>query len=335
LNQLPFQTFGALRIALFLALAATLTSIAACRRHQDLEIKDGLVQIRLQADWYPQPEQGGYFNAVVKGYYKQEGLEVTILPLSGYTSGMQVLASGSADFGLTASDQTLEAVARDLPIIAVDATMQHDPQAIMVHQASPVHTLADLEGRTVAAQPGATWFKFLVSQYHMKDVRETPATHSIANFLADPNYIQQIFITSEPYFVTKAGGDFRTILISSAGYDPYRVLVARRDLVEQHPDVVAKFVRASIKGWQDYLRDPGPANALILKLNPAQNPDQMAYTLKALKEGNFITGPDTSGAQIGIMTPERWAATNAQLTALGVIRKPIDPTRAYTLKFLP
>jgi hypothetical protein len=54
-----------------------------------------------------------------------------------------------------------------------------------------------------------------------------------------------------------------------------------------------------------------------------------------MKDGGFVTGPDTSGAAIGKMTPDRWAATNQQLTALGIIRKPIDPTTAYTLKFLP
>ena len=105
--------------------------------------------------------------------------------------------------------------------------------------------------------------------------------------------------------------------------------------MEQHPEVTTKFVRATIRGWQEYLRDPGPANALILKLNPAQNPAQMAYTLQALKDGAFITGPDASGAQIGKMLPARWAETNQQLTTLGVIRKPIDPATAYTLKFLP
>ena len=169
----------------------------------------------------------------------------------------------------------------------------------------------------------------------MTYLRETPATHSIANFLADPGYVQQIFITSEPYFVAKAGGSFRTMLISSAGYDPYRVFFVRKDFMEQNPDATAKFVRATIKGWQEYLRDPGPANAMILKLNPAQNADQMKYTLEALKDGNFITGPDKTGAEIGKMTAARWAATNEQLTQLGVIRNRIDPATAYTLKYLP
>jgi NitT/TauT family transport system substrate-binding protein len=309
--------------------------LAGCHGNQTPAGKNGLIPIRLQADWYPQPEQGGYFTAVANGYYQAEGLDVTILPLGQYTSGLQVVSSGGAEFGLGSSDQLLEAVSNGLPLIAVGATMQHDPQAVMVHKDSPVHSFADLEGRTVAAQPGATWFRYIVGKYHLKDVRETPATHSIANFLADPDYIQQIFVTSEPYFVTKAGGSFRTLLISSAGYDPYRVLFTRRDLIEQRPEVAAKFVRATIQGWKEYLRDPSLANALILKLNPAQNPEQMQYTLQALKDGGFITGPDVSGGDIGKMNAARWAANNEQLTSLGVIRKPIDPTTAYTLKFLP
>ncbi len=318
-----------------LACAAALVFVAGCHGNSAATANNGLIPVRLQADWYPQPEQGGYYTALVKGYYKAQGLDVTILPLGMYTSGLQMVSSGGAEFGLGSSDQILEAVSNGLPLMAVAATMQHDPQAIMVHKDSPIHDFPDLEGHTVAAQTGATWFKFIVSKYHLKNVRETPSTHSIANFLADPNYIQQIFVTSEPFFVRNAGVEFRTMLISGAGYDPYRVLFVSKDYMERHPDVPAKFVLATIQGWQEYLRDPGPANALILKLNPAQNPAQMAYTLQALKDGNFVTGPDTSGAQIGKMTPERWKATNDQLTALGVIRKPIDPTTAYTLKFLP
>ncbi len=321
------RTFGA-TLGLLLSLHFT-----ACRKASDTQ--SGLLPVRIQADWYPQPEQGGYYTALVKGYYKAEGLDVAILPLGQYTSGLQVVASGGADFGLGASDQILEAVSNGLPVIAIGATMQHDPQALMLHTASPVHDFAALEGHSVAAQPGSTWFKFLVHKYNLKNVRETPATHSIANFLADPDYIQQIFVTSEPYFVQQAHVGFRTMLISSAGYDPYRVFFANKNFLQQHPDAGQKFARATVRGWQEYLRDPAPANALILKLNPAQNPGQMQYSVQALKDGNFITGPDTSGTSIGKMTAERWAATNSQLTTLGIIRKPIDPTTAYSLNYLP
>jgi NitT/TauT family transport system substrate-binding protein len=309
--------------------------LAGCQSSAPPAGKDGRIPIRLQADWYPQPEHGGFYTALAKGYYEAQGLDITILPVGQYTSSFQVVASGRAEFGLGSSDQVLEAVSNGLPVVAVGAVMQHDPQAVMVHENSPVKTFADLEGRTVAAQPGATWFKFLVSKYGLKNVRETPATHSIANFLADPNYIQQIFITSEPFFVKQAGATYRTLLISTAGYDPYRVFFADRRFAEKQPEAVRKFVHASLQGWQEYLRDPAPAHALILKANPAQKPDQLGFTFGALRDGNFITGDDATGAGIGKMSPERWATLNDQLTTLGIVRHKIDPATAYTTQFLP
>ncbi len=313
----------------------TAFSLTGCRGKSTAAENHGLLPVRLQADWYPQPEQGGFYTALAKGYYREEGLDLSILPLGQYGSGLQVVASGAAEFGLGSSDQILESVANGLPLVAVGATMQHDPQALMVHADSPVHDFSDLDGRTIAAQPGAVWFQFLVQKYHLQNVREVPATHSVANFLADPNYIQQIFATSEPFFVAKAGGQCRTLLISSAGYDPYRVFFTRRDFLAEHPAAVAGFVRATLRGWREYLRDPAPANALILQLNPAQNPEQMNFTVKALTEGKFITGDDASGASIGRMTAQRWAVNNRQLTQLGVIQHAIDPASAYTLRFLP
>ncbi len=293
---------------------------------------NGLTPVRLQLDWYPQPEHGGFFTAQRLGYYKAEGLDVTIDPLPQYGSAAQLVANGKEDIGLGSSDQILEWASNGLPLVAISATMQHDPQAIMVHAASPIHSFADLEGHTIAAQTGATWLKFVTSRYHLQHVRQIPSTLSVANFLADPNYVQQIFITSEPYFAKQGGADVRTILISSSGYDPYRVAFTSRDYLAQHPDVVAKFVRASIHGWQSYLQDPAPTNAMLLQLNPALNPAQEAYTAQALRDGNFV--PGTDGDQTGHMTAARWQASYDQLKALGILHGPLDPTTAYTLQFV-
>src|SRR5664279_3511028 len=164
--------------------------LAGCHSSKQAQ-SNGLTPVRLQLDWYPQPEHGGFFTAQLQGYYKSEGLEVTILPLPQYGSVAQQVAAGKADFGLGSSDQVLEWSSNGLPLVAVSATMQHDPQAIMVHKDSPVHEFKDLEGRTVAAQTGATWLKFVISRYNLRAVRQIPTTLSIANFLASPDYVQQ------------------------------------------------------------------------------------------------------------------------------------------------
>ena len=295
----------------------------------------GLTPVRLQLDWYPQPEHGGFFTAQMLGYYKAEGLDVMIEPLPQYGSVAQLVAGGKAEFGLGSSDQVLEWASNGLPLVAMAATMQHDPQGIMVHKDSPVHDFKDLEGRTIAAQTGATWLKYVTSRYQLRNVKQIPATRSVANFLADPGYVQQVFLTSEPFFAKQAGAEVRTLAISGSGYDPYRVQITTRDYAAAHPDVVAKFVRASIRGWNEYLRDPEPTNAHLLQVNPALNAAQEAFTAQALRDGGFITGGDAGGAQTGRMTDERWNATYGQLKALGILHGPVDVSGTYSLKYLP
>jgi NitT/TauT family transport system substrate-binding protein len=319
--------------AAFFVVALVVLSIAGCRSRQAHGTGD-LTPVRLQLDWYPQPEHGGFYTALLQGYYKSEGLDVTLLPLPQYGSVAQLVSSGKADFGLGSSDQILEWDSNGLPLEAVAATMQHDPQAVMVHKDSPVRDFKDLEGHTIAAQTGATWLKYVIAQYNLHQVQQVPSTLSIANFLADPSYVQQIFVTSEPFFAKQAGADVRTFLISTSGYDPYRVQFTTHDFAAQHPDIVTRFVRASVRGWQEYLRNPNPTNEYLLKLNPALNPAQETYTAQALRDGNFVTGNDPSSPQTGRMTAQRWQATYDQLKSLGILQGQLDPTTAYSLKFL-
>jgi NitT/TauT family transport system substrate-binding protein len=321
----------ALRPVLWFAPFLLFCALPGCR-HQPTPA-NGLIPVSFQTDWYPQPEHGGFYEALLKGYYRQEGLDVTILPGGPYNSVEQQVSTGAAQFGMGSSDHILEADSQGQTLVAVGATMQSDPQGIMMHASSPVSSFPDLEGRTIAVKPGSTWFEYLVHRYNLKNAREIPATYSIANFLQDPNYIQQIFVTSEPFFARKAGAQVRTLLISDTGYSPYRVFFTSRSYIAQHPDIVAKFVRASIHGWRDYMQDPSLVDAELLKRNPAQQPEQMQFTWHALKDGHFVDGGDP--ARIGQMTSARWIEMYGQLSGLGLIPHPIDPATAYTLQFVP
>jgi NitT/TauT family transport system substrate-binding protein len=292
----------------------------------------GLIKISLQADWYPQPEHGGFYTALAKGYYRDEGLELSIVPGGPFAVADKQVAAGAAQFGMDSSDHLLEAVADGQPLIAVAATMQRDPQWIMVRKDSPVRKFEDLDGHTIAVKSGSTWFEFLVKRYHLDGVREIPATYSVANFVADPQYIQQAFATSEPFFAQRAGIETRVLLTSDAGYNPYRVMFTTQDFLKQHPEIVAKFVRASLRGWRDYLQDPAAAHAVIIKLNPALNPEWMRFTWQALRDGHFITGDD--GSELGKMRAERWVTMAHQLADLKMLEKPVDPAAAYTLQFV-
>jgi NitT/TauT family transport system substrate-binding protein len=324
---------GSVHILGFLLLAVPALA-TGCNHSPPTTETTGLTKITLQADWYPQPEHGGFYTALVKGYYKDEGLDVTIQPGSQYAIPDQQVAVGAAQFGMGSSDRTLESVADGHPLIAIAATMQTDPQGIMVRKDSPIRTFNDLHGHSVAVKPGSTWFQYLVKRYELTDVHEIPATMSVANFVADPHYIQQAFATSEPFFAQQAGIQTRVLLTKEAGYNPYRVMFTTRDFLQQHPEVVGKFVRASIRGWREYLNDPTPAHEVIAKLNPALSPEWMKFSWQGMRDGHFVAGEDPGGAQLGQMTTERWTTMYKQLVDLKVIDKPFDPATAYTLQFL-
>jgi NitT/TauT family transport system substrate-binding protein len=333
LNLIPptltrWQLFSTLCRLLLFTLALI---FASCHKSPT---PSGLTKITLQTDWYPQPEHGGFYTALAKGYYKDEGLDVDIQPGSPFVSPYQQVAVGAAQFGMGSSDRILESIGNGQPLVAFAATMQHDPQGIMVRASSPIRSFVDLNRHTVAVQPGSTWFAYIVKRYQLNDIHEIPATFSVANFIADPNYIQQAFATSEPFFASNAGVQTRVLLVSDSGFSPYRVMFTRGDYLHDHAEIVEKFCRASLKGWHEYLVDPKLAHATIAKLNPALNAEWMEFTWRALRDGHFIAGEDPGGAQLGRMDPARWDTLYKQLADLKVTKAGLDPTTAYTTRFL-
>src|SRR5450755_3269656 len=125
--MLPYGMRQAFSAAIF-SLSFLVVMLFAAGCHHSPTDSSGLTKVVLQADWYPQPEHGGFYTAIVKGYYKDEGLDVSIHPGGPYVTVEQQVSSGAAQFGMGSSDKTLESIADGLPLVAVAATMQHDPQ---------------------------------------------------------------------------------------------------------------------------------------------------------------------------------------------------------------
>jgi NitT/TauT family transport system substrate-binding protein len=322
------------RLRTFALLTLAASTLTACHS-KPAPPADGLFHLVLQTDWYPQPEHGGFYEAQLDGLYKAQGLAVEILPGGPSIVAGQQIATNAAQFAMGSSDSVLVDNAHGVPEVAVAATMQQDPQAVMVHADSPVHTFADLDNRTIAAKPGSIWLEYLIERYNLKNLRQVPATYSIANFVTDPNYIQQCFVTSEPYFAQKAGASVRTLLISSTDYQPYRVVFTSRQFLADHPEIVQKFVAASLEGWRRYLASPTQVDAQLTRLNPAMSPAQMQFSVDTLKSGHFVEGLNTPDSHLGHMTPTRWQTLYTQLIALKVLPHPLDPTTTYTTQFIP
>jgi NitT/TauT family transport system substrate-binding protein len=292
-----------------------------------------LKKVRFLLDWYPQAESGGFFYALVHNYYRDAGLDVEIVPASSGTPASSLLIAGRADFAMGPGDQIMIARAQGLPLVSVVTTMQHDPKAVMVHDESPVKDFPDLNGHAVAVAPGTSWFLYITKKYHLTNIREMRLTIGVANFLEDPNYIQESFVTSEPFFCAQHGVKVRSLLVKDTGCDPYRVVFTTDNLIASDPAAVQGFVSASIKGWQQYLVDPASTDEEIKRRNPLMTQAQLDFSRKALIQYHFIDGDPTKGDAVGKIDAARCASQYKILRDLNVIPNDFDYTKSFTTRF--
>ena len=294
-----------------------------------------LTKIRFQTDWLAETEHGGFYQAIAKGYYREAGLDVEVLPGGPGPSVPQKIIGGIADVGMGTSDALIVSVNNNLPFVIAGVYMQHDPQAILLHEENPVNTFADLNGKTIMAVPGSNWLDY-VKMHHGIDLKLIPLNYSLAQFMADKNFIQQCFITNEPYYARKNGAKVKTLLISNSGYDPYRVMFTTQKFAREHPDALRAFVAASLRGWRDFITgDPAPARALIAQSNDQMKSEFMDFSIGAIKDNFLVTGRPGTGEDIGVMTRRRLQEQVDLLVQLKLIPAPVPLEKFASFDFLP
>lgn len=292
-------------------------------------------KVSVTTTWFAQAEHGGLYQALATGIYKKHGLDVTIRMGGPQVNGIQLLLAGQSDFVMNYDFAVLSGVERGFPLVTVAAPFQFDIQGLLAHE--DVTDLSQLKDRTVlVAGTGTTyWWPWVKKKYGLTDAHMRPYTFNMQPFFADRNIVQQAFPSSEPYQAQQRGLKTNFFLLSAHGYPPYtQALTTTRKMVDEKPDVVQRFVRASIEGWKSYLANPAPANELIKKDNPNMTDGQLAFGLAKLKEMGVVTGGDAARLGIGIMTDERWERTAKFMVEWGLLKPDTDWKRAYTTKFV-
>jgi NitT/TauT family transport system substrate-binding protein len=292
-------------------------------------------KVTFLTSWFAQAEHGGFYEAEAEGLYKKAGLDVTIEMGGPQINGMQLLLGGETDFMIGYDVQVLKALERHIPVTTVATSFQFDLQGIMTH--ANIHDLSELKGDPIliASSSRLTFWPWLQKRFGYTDDQARPYTFNLQPFFADPNVAQQAYPSSEPYAAEKAGQKVNFFLFAKYGYPPYgSTIVTTKAYANAHPDVTARFVKASLQGWVDYIKNPAPANALIQAANPKMSSDQIAYAIRKLKETHAIDGGDAATQGVGIMTAARWKATYDFLVSTGLLNKDVDWRSAFTDKFV-
>src|SRR5580704_5593290 len=297
-------------------------------------------KVSFGTNWVAEAEHGGFFQALADGTYKSYGLDVTIVPGGPNSNNRILLIAGKLDFFMSANTlQSFDAVANNVPLVTVAAIFQKDPQVFLTHPESKITKLEDLKPLTLlVSKEGITsYFQWLKSEYGFSEDKVRPYTFNPQPFLADAHSAMQGYVTSEPYAVEKTAG-FKPgiILLADYGFNTYSTLIeTRRDLIDKKPDLVQRFVDASIVGWYHYLYgDNTPANEMIKKLNPEMTDELLAYSIDRMKEYGIVDSGDSLHDGIGAMTDARMASFFDKMVRAQVVRSDIDYRKAYTLRFI-
>ncbi len=292
-------------------------------------------KVTFLTSWFAQAEHGGFYQAKATGLYDKAGLDVTIKMGGPQVNGTQLLLAGDTDFIMGYDIQVLKGREQNLPLVTVASSFQFDLQGIMTHD--DVANLAALKGKPIliAGSSRVTFWPWLRAKYGFTDDQIRPYTFNLQPFFADKDVAQQGYPSSEPYQAQQQNEKVKFFLLADGGYPPYgSTIVTTEKMVAEKPDVVARFVKTSLEGWRDYLKDPAPANALIKIDNTKMTDGQIAFAIEKLKENKAIDGGDAAKLGIGIITAERYKQIYDFLVAGELLDPKVDWHKAFDDRFV-
>lgn len=281
---------------------------------------ENLSGIKLALNWLPEPQFGGFYQALFAEEFKKRSLDVEILKGGSGTPTIQMLVKGTVDFAIVSAEEIL--ISNDKnhknQVVALFATFQTNPQMIMSHKEKGFKNIGDIlkSDGYLAWQSGLSYSLFLRKKYPEAKVKMVPYLGGLTQFQKDKDLAQQGFVTSEPLSAEKLGIKIDTFLVSEEGFNPYTtVLAVRKDYLKVHKEKVDKIVQAVKKGWEDYLKNPTFANQKMHELNPAMDIDTFSKSAKA--QASLIQ----TNSPLGSMNKERWESLIQQMKDLGLVKK--------------
>jgi NitT/TauT family transport system substrate-binding protein len=299
-------------------------------------------KVILATNWLAQPELGGFYQALADGTYAEHGLDVAIKPGGPMVNNRPLLAFGKIDFLVgTNLLQAFDAVKQGIPTKVVAAFFQRDPQCLLAHADGPWRTWDDLkQAPLVMGNSGRqTFFLWLNAAHGFPRANLRPYNHNLAPFLNDKRAVMQGFATAEPKRVLDAtGGEPRVFLLADHGWNSYSTLLeTRTDFIDRQPDLVQRFVDASMIGWQHYVdgKNAGAVDALMKKENPSMTDDLIAYSREKMRELRLVQGDELKTQALGVIDRNRVRAFYDEMVKAGMYKADdIDPAKAVTTKFL-
>jgi len=299
-------------------------------------------KVTFATNWKAQAAHGGFYQAVADGTYKKFGLDVTLLQGGPQVNNRPLLPAGRIDFLMTGNLlHSFDNVKNGVPTVVVAAMFQKDPQALIAHPGQGYESFEKLKTAPLAliAKDGQfSWWQWLKVTHGFKDEVLKPYNYNLGPFLANPKAIQQGYSVAEPIYVENQG-KFKPVvhLLADHGFSTYSTVIeARTDTVKDKPQLVQRFVDASILGWVNYLYgDRKAANAMMIKDNPEMTEAEIEASVALMKQQGIVDSGEALRNGVGAMSTERIQDFYAQMVKAGLYKAgEVDLSKVATLQFV-
>ncbi len=303
----------------------------------------GFAQPRLDklsflTNWRAQAEHGGFWQAQAAGLYHEAGLEVELRSGGPQINPAQLLLAGRVDMAMGNGLGALNFVKENIPFCCIGASFQKD-MTVMIGHPGTLPNFEALRGRPVllGAEARVTWYLYLKQKYGLREEHIRPYTFNLQPFLADKNLVQQGYLGSEPFSIREAGVNPDVLLVHDAGYEDYgeTIHIARKTIAEKR-DPVQRFIDASAKGWDQYLKgqNSAAANQLIKAQNTDMSDALIAFGTRMMNEHGIVRGGEAAQHGILAMSEARWGRLFQASSGIGVLPATLDWKRAFDLSFV-
>lgn len=298
------------------------------------------LKVKLALDWYPNANHAGLFVAQEKGYFADENLEVEMYTPVDPSTVNQTVAAGADDFGINYQPDLLLARAQGVPVVSIAALVQHPLNSVQALKSSGIARPRDLAGKKVG-YPGIPLNEPLLDTMlkndgvagGLKEVELVNVGFNLAETLINRSVDACVgcYISHESFIIENQGYPVNIMRMEEWGVPDFYelVLVTSEKTLAERPDVVQRFVRALVRGYQDAAADPEAALDILLR-GTGQEVDEAIE-----RPGVQLLAPLWQDApSVGWQTSERWTRFAEWLYANGQIDAPIDGDKAFTNRFV-
>jgi NitT/TauT family transport system substrate-binding protein len=290
-------------------------------------------KIVVQLDWVAEPEHGAFYTAEALGYFRDEGLDVTLLQGGANSYVLAKVGTNQAQIGQTDSTNSMLAIQAGAPLLNIAAIFQHDPSVLMMQVANPVNTWADLQGRTIMARPEWAFLPYLRQKYGLH-FQVIPQNFDLGRLAVDPNFIQQGYYIAEPFQLARRGVRLKFLYAWDSGFDAYTSIITNRAFAREHGDRLRAFLRALHRGYRYYIeKDPAPAHAIMLRINPKASADYLDWSRRQIIRAKLDRNENADYLEI---SAARYRRQIDQLESLGILpRGSLKVEDVMDASFLP